>query len=134
MRESSLSSGWNVAAMILPCRTKTGSPPWVNKLPCRYCSAVPQLHSRRLTRRWVGLTPKRLLRIARFQTLLGGLAPAEPVRWAATASEAGYTDQAHLVREVGELAGCSPGKLLRGGLADSFTLRCEQPGILPRRR
>ena len=72
-----------------------------------------QLHRRCLTA--FGYGPKTLARILRLQRALalarGGTALAD------TAAQAGYADQAHLARDVKELAGMPLGELLgrRGG-------------------
>lgn len=60
----------------------------------------------------VGLTPKVAARVARFdrtRRLLGQqLVDGRPASLAELAAVCGYADQAHLAREFGELAGCSP--------------------------
>jgi len=54
----------------------------------------------------VGLSPKRMLRIARMQAAVEALDQGEsPLR---VAMDAGYSDQPHLTRELRELAGVSP--------------------------
>ena len=58
-------------------------------------------------REQVGLTPKRAARLLRFDHAMK-LADAEPLGWAEVAAACGYTDQAHLSREVHEFAGVSP--------------------------
>ncbi|MFF7733314.1 DUF6597 domain-containing transcriptional factor [Streptomyces sp. NPDC007984] len=71
-----------------------------------------QLHRRSLTA--FGYGPKTLARILRLRRALG-LARAG-VPFARTAARAGYADQAHLARDVRELAGLPLGELLgRGG-------------------
>jgi AraC-like DNA-binding protein len=56
----------------------------------------------------VGLAPKALSRIIRFQNLLL-LAGRNPgAAWADRAARCGFADQAHLVREFRELAGVTP--------------------------
>jgi AraC-like DNA-binding protein len=60
-----------------------------------------------LFRHAVGLTPKRYCRVQRLQRALAGIA-RRPL--AAVATDAGYSDQAHLTREFRELAGVSPGE------------------------
>ncbi|GMV29589.1 MAG: AraC family transcriptional regulator [Rhodanobacteraceae bacterium] len=71
------------------------------------------LTERTLERRfdlWLGVRPKQHLRYLRFERLLprllGGDAGAE------LASEFGYADQSHLIREVRAFAGASPTELL----------------------
>lgn len=68
---------------------------------------------RTLERRFVdavGLTPKRYARIRRMQRSRELLA-LPGARIADVAHRAGYADQAHLTRELVELAGCRPGEL-----------------------
>jgi len=54
-----------------------------------------------------GLTPKRLCRILRFRRSLE-LAETRRLSWAAIAAEAGYFDQAHLIRDFREFTGRAP--------------------------
>jgi AraC-like DNA-binding protein len=57
----------------------------------------------------VGVSPKRLARIVRFQRALRlVLDPTAAGHGADTAMECGYADQSHFIREFAELAGCSP--------------------------
>ena len=69
---------------------------------------------RRLIARYrdaVGLPPKLVSRIVRFERL-AALAASEPViDWAGAALACGFFDQAHLAREVRELAGITPTEL-----------------------
>jgi AraC-like DNA-binding protein len=67
----------------------------------------------------VGVGPKMLGRVARVQRLLERLARGEPLAHAAT--ELGFADQAHLTRDVRDLAGLTPGELARAiEMSDSF--------------
>ena len=59
----------------------------------------------------VGLPPKLVARIVRFERLLTLLAADGAVDWAGAAATCGYFDQAHLVREVRDLAGITPTEL-----------------------
>jgi AraC-like DNA-binding protein len=59
----------------------------------------------------VGLPPKRLARIARFERLRGLMAADPRLDWAYAAAACGYFDQAHLAREVRDLAGLTPTEL-----------------------
>ncbi len=74
---------------------------------------------RHLERRFlatVGVTPKRLARIARFQHALRILENPDEARGAKTALTCGYADQAHFIRDFRELAGCPPGEhMIRQG-------------------
>jgi AraC-like DNA-binding protein len=70
------------------------------------------LGERQLRRRFiaaVGYGPKTFARIVRFQRALARIRGGEPL--AATAAECGYADQAHMSRDVAELAGRTPGAL-----------------------
>lgn len=70
----------------------------------------------------VGLSPKQLLRINRYQRALG-LARANPeLPWSTIAARAGYYDQAHLLHDSNEIAGATPAKLLGrdAGLTEVF--------------
>jgi AraC-like DNA-binding protein len=61
-----------------------------------------------------GLAPKLAARVVRFERARGKLqATPSFVSIAQVAASCGYYDQAHLNRDFVELAGCSPGQLLR---------------------
>jgi AraC-like DNA-binding protein len=59
----------------------------------------------------VGVAPKTMARLLRFELLCRGL-DAAPGRWADVAAQCGYADQPHLNREVRALAGISPSELV----------------------
>ncbi|MEX2272439.1 MAG: helix-turn-helix transcriptional regulator [Vicinamibacterales bacterium] len=86
------------------------------RLPIDRIAAEACLTTRHLERRFlqqVGLTPKRLARIARFQHALHLLDhPGRAPRGADAAAECGYADQAHFVRDFKSLAGCPPSQHL----------------------
>jgi AraC-like DNA-binding protein len=71
---------------------------------------------RHLERRFdsvVGISPKRLARIVRFQRALRMLnAHSQAVSGVAAALACGYADQPHFIRDFTELAGCAPGEHL----------------------
>jgi len=84
---------------------------------------------RQLERRFlrgVGLPPRLLGRILRFQHLFR-LAPdaATPATWADRALDAGYYDQAHLLRDFREFAGSTPPRFLaeQGEFSRALTSR-----------
>jgi AraC-like DNA-binding protein len=56
----------------------------------------------------VGLTPKRLARLARFQYALQLLEMDDACTGADAAAACGYADQAHFIRDFKSLAGCPP--------------------------
>lgn len=73
-------------------------------------------------RRHVGLPPKTLARVVRFGRLVRGIAGMESPPWALVAARYGYFDQAHLVRDFVQFAGCTPSEYMRrqldsGGMA-----------------
>jgi AraC-like DNA-binding protein len=67
----------------------------------------------RLFLRDVGLPPKQLARIVRFQRALRLLErDTAPPRGSRAAHASGYADQPHFIRDFRELAGCAPGEHL----------------------
>jgi AraC-like DNA-binding protein len=69
---------------------------------------------RRLIARYrdtVGLPPKLVARIVRFERLTAHLTADPAIEFAAAATACGYFDQAHLAREVRELADITPTEL-----------------------
>ena len=74
------------------------------------------LTRRHLERRFltsIGISPKRLARIARFQHALRVLDRSGSERPGTLAAAAcGYADQAHFIRDFRDLAGCPPGEHL----------------------
>ena len=78
----------------------------------------------RVFEREVGLAPKFLARIARFQHAYG-LARGEAPDWSAVAAEAGYADQAHLIRDFRAFADTTPVSLCTSAaaLTETFARR-----------
>jgi AraC-like DNA-binding protein len=66
----------------------------------------------------VGLPPKRLARILRFNHVLRLLERGDAPDWAELALRCGYYDQAHLNRDFRHFAGCAPGDFLHRRLPD----------------
>jgi AraC-like DNA-binding protein len=83
---------------------------------------VTRRHLERRFQALVGMSPKRLARIARFQHALRTFHALDACqRGTRTAIECGYADQAHFAREFRELAGCPPeAHLLRGAELNGF--------------
>jgi AraC-like DNA-binding protein len=83
-----------------------------------------RISERQLRRRFVvsvGYSPKVFHRIVRFQRLLALANAAPSKRRDVLALHAGYADQAHMTREVGEFAGVTPSALL-GRVDSALTL------------
>src|SRR5690606_30448911 len=70
-----------------------------------------QKHLVSLFRDQIGMSPKRAARLVRFDHLVSQLRDG-PRPWAALACELGFSDQAHLAREVRRFAGFTPSQLL----------------------
>lgn len=66
-------------------------------------------HLARRFREQVGLSPKTVARVLRFERMTDLLADGAPPT-AGLAAAAGYADQAHLCREIREFARCTPGE------------------------
>lgn len=66
----------------------------------------------------VGLAPKTIARILRFQQALQLVNRADRPDWAEIAQAAGYFDQAHFSRDFRRLSGLTPGAYLRQRLPD----------------
>jgi len=66
-------------------------------------------HLARRFREQVGLSPKTVARVLRFERVTDLLADGAPPT-AGLAAAAGYADQAHLCREIREFARCTPGE------------------------
>lgn len=64
-------------------------------------------------REHVGLPPKVVARILRFEHLIARLDDPASAAWSARALDGGFFDQSHLIRDFTEFAGCSPGVYLR---------------------
>jgi AraC-like DNA-binding protein len=104
-------------------------------------AALTGISRRHLERRFqevVGISPKRLARITRFQRALQTFERGTSGRrGAATAAASGYADQAHFIRDFSELAGCSPeAHLLKDAMLARLFARSEDPASegLRRRR
>lgn len=78
--------------------------------------AIGSKHLRRLFRDHVGISPKSVFRIHRFQRVIGYLEKAPRADWAALAARFGFHDQAHLVKEFRVFTDSPPTQyLLRRG-------------------
>ena len=70
----------------------------------------------------VGMSPKMLMRVSRFQRALRIARERADLSWGAVAVEAGYYDQPHLNHDCREIAGCAPSALVAKdpGLTEVF--------------
>jgi AraC-like DNA-binding protein len=70
----------------------------------------------------VGIGPKSLARVLRFQALVAAIDAhaSQPIPWAHVAADVGYADQAHMTREVRTLTGVTPTELARERRSDFF--------------
>lgn len=79
-------------------------------------------HLRQLFREEVGLTPKALARVLRFQRAIGQLQGGAPPDWPALALQCGYYDQSHLWRDLQAHAGLTPRDLLQHAWVDPVSV------------
>jgi len=73
------------------------------------------LGQRQLLRRFekhVGLSPKLLARVFRFQNVVQRLSRKQGVHWAEVANYAGYYDQSHFARDFQQFTGLNPSRYL----------------------
>jgi AraC-like DNA-binding protein len=98
------------ARAIVNEATTSSDPMTVRRLASRL--GLGQRQIERELDRHVGLRPKMLLRIARFQRALAVARADESLGWSAIAARAGFYDQAHLTHEFRRFAACTPSEYL----------------------
>jgi AraC-like DNA-binding protein len=76
--------------------------------PIQLASGLSHTRFIQLFHEHVGLTPKLFCRVRRFRSLLDRIEKSMPVNWAELATDAGYFDQAHLIRDFRVFAGITP--------------------------
>jgi AraC-like DNA-binding protein len=69
-------------------------------------------------REQVGVTPKLLARILRFERVVSLVDDRTEMGWAEVAQACGYYDQAHLIRDFNQFAGSPPNEFARRRLPD----------------
>lgn len=71
-----------------------------------------QRHFNQLFADEVGLTPKRFLRVRRFQRVITSIATSNAVEWADLALRCGYYDQSHFTHDFRSFCGLTPAAYL----------------------
>jgi AraC-like DNA-binding protein len=85
-------------------------------LPLNACSDLAHLGERQFRRACLartGLSPKRLSRVLRYRQLAATLRAAPSSSMSVLAATYGYSDQAHMIRDVQQLCGRTPAALVR---------------------
>ena len=59
-------------------------------------------------KKYVGITPKQLHRIKRFNEILVALENKDRISWASIAADCGYFDQAHFIKDFYSFSGLNP--------------------------
>ncbi|MEO8461417.1 MAG: helix-turn-helix domain-containing protein [Dokdonella sp.] len=81
-------------------------------------AGISRKHLAGLFRDKVGLTPKSIARIHRFQRALDAVQVNRTVDWSELADRCGYYDQSHLIHDFQQFAGMSPGEFARQAQPD----------------
>ena len=76
-------------------------------------------HLAGLFREQVGIAPKTLARVFRFQEVLAQLQSSRTADWSELAYRCGYYDQSHLIHDFRQFAGLSPGEFAQHAQPDS---------------
>ncbi|MCB1599875.1 MAG: AraC family transcriptional regulator [Xanthomonadales bacterium] len=79
-------------------------------------------HLNALFQRQVGMGPKALARVHRFNAAIARLQGLDEVPWASLAQLCGYYDQSHLVRDFRSFSGYAPAEFLRHGRPDGSSV------------
>lgn len=75
-------------------------------------AGISQKHLISLFDKYVGLTPKLLARIYRFQKVLLQIEETKKIEWLQVACDCGYYDQAHFVKDFYHFSGINPSQYL----------------------
>lgn len=82
-------------------------------------AGVSRKHLAGLFRDQVGLAPKTLARIHRFQRAIGAIGERRDIDWSELADRCGYYDQSHLIHDFRRFAGMSPSDFARRAQPDA---------------
>ena len=77
---------------------------------------VTSKHLIDLFRRFVGITPKVYQRVMRFNRVFQAIRENGSIDWAEVASQCGYADQSHFIREFRRFSGFKPAEFIRAGV------------------
>ena len=88
-------------------------------------AGVSRRYLSKLFQRDVGLTPKAVTRVLRFQGALTLLAGRSQVPWDELALHCGYYDQSHLTRDFKQFSGFTPGEFVRMARPDAGSVVVE---------
>lgn len=77
-------------------------------------------------RDYVGIPPKAVARVMRFNRAIKSIERGGPVDWVQLALDCGYYDHSHFIRDFNAFAGCTPTELLQSVAGPS--LRADHPG------
>lgn len=78
-----------------------------------------QKHLIKIFKEHIGLTPKKFLKIIRFQKAIQDIAANRTPEWTHIAYESGYFDQAHFINDFKTFSGFTPNQYLR--MQSNFT-------------
>lgn len=67
-----------------------------------------------LFKKYVGITPKQFHRIVRFNEILPSIHKKEDINWTAIATNCGYYDQAHFIKDFQAFSGLNPKQYVEG--------------------
>ena len=85
-----------------------------NAAGCSQKHLIAQFHD------YVGMPPKAVARIIRFNRAVKSIEREGPLDWVRLALDCGYYDQAHFVRDFKAFAGCTPTELSHSAVGPSF--------------
>lgn len=105
------SRSWRLAAWLERRLVASGGRAVIASLAA--AAGVSHRHLVAVSRAELGVAPKTYARVLRFNCAQALIAAAPRPDWAGLAVEAGYYDQAHLIREFRALAGETPARLGR---------------------
>lgn len=100
----------DMARAIVEAIVNDGAITRVEHLTDRF--GLPERKLQRLFHRYIGATPRWVIKRYRVYDVLAQLVAGEPVAGATLAQNTGYFDQAHLNNDFRKMIGCTPGQYL----------------------